>query len=60
PAHHGLNTAPEPAPPHPDTPSDVRAPNNVTAPREAFGRRCWIQYMPHAGAIEVRDIGWAG
>lgn len=28
--------------------------------REVFGRRCWIQYMPHAGAIEVRDIGWAG
>lgn len=19
----------------------------------------WIQYLPHAGAIEVRDIGWA-
>jgi hypothetical protein len=26
--------------------------------REAFGWRCWIQYMPHAAAIEVREIGW--
>ncbi len=24
------------------------------------GRLDWIQYLPHAGAIEVRDIGWAG
>jgi hypothetical protein len=39
---------------------DVRDPGSVEEIREAFGRRCWIQYMPHAGAIEVRDIGWAG
>ncbi|MFB6782662.1 hypothetical protein ACFCX0_36160 [Streptomyces sp. NPDC056352] len=38
---------------------DVRGPGSVEEIREAF-RRCWIQYMPHAGAIEVRDIGWAG
>ncbi|MER6162724.1 hypothetical protein ABT147_45855 [Streptomyces sp. NPDC001868] len=39
---------------------DVRDPGSVEEIREALGRRCWIQYMPHAGAIEVRDIGWAG
>jgi hypothetical protein len=39
---------------------DVRDPGSVEEIREAFGRRCWIQYMPHAGAIEVRDIGWSG
>jgi hypothetical protein len=39
---------------------DVRDSGSVEEIREAFGRRCWIQYIPHAGAIEVRDIGWAG
>ncbi|WP_328512932.1 hypothetical protein OHB25_58955 [Streptomyces mirabilis] len=39
---------------------DVRDPGSVEEIREAFGRRCWIQFTPHAGAIEVRDIGWAG
>ncbi|WP_405842465.1 hypothetical protein OG528_29285 [Streptomyces platensis] len=39
---------------------DVRDKGAVEEIREAFGQRCWIQYMPHAGAIEVRDIGWAG
>ncbi|AJC61938.1 hypothetical protein [Streptomyces sp. 769] len=39
---------------------DVRDPGAWEEIREAFGRRCWIQYMPHAGAIEVREIGWAG
>lgn len=39
---------------------DVRDPGSVEEIREAFGSRCWIQYMPHAGAIEVREIGWAG
>jgi hypothetical protein len=39
---------------------DVRDSGSVEEIREAFGRRCWIQYMPHAGAIKVRDIGWAG
>ncbi|WP_086706544.1 hypothetical protein [Streptomyces antimycoticus] len=39
---------------------DVRDPGSVEQIREAFGRRCWIQYMPHAEAVEVRDIGWAG
>ncbi|MGW1658900.1 hypothetical protein [Streptomyces atratus] len=40
---------------------DVRDPGSVEEIREAFGRRCWIQYMPHpAGAIEVREIGWVG
>jgi len=38
---------------------DVRAPGFVEEIREAFGQWCWIQYMPHAGAIEVHDIGWA-
>ncbi|MGW0538671.1 hypothetical protein [Streptomyces sp. NPDC003032] len=40
--------------------ADVRDPGSVEEIREVFGRRCWIQYLPHAGAIEVRDIGWAG
>lgn len=39
---------------------DVRDPGSVEEIREAFGRRCWIQFMPHAGAVEVRGIGWAG
>ncbi|WP_435861721.1 hypothetical protein [Streptomyces milbemycinicus] len=39
---------------------DVRDPGSVEEIREAFGRQCWIQFRPHAGAIEVRDIGWAG
>ncbi|WP_019070606.1 hypothetical protein [Streptomyces hokutonensis] len=39
---------------------DVRDPGSVEEIREAFGRRCWIQYMPHDGAVEVREIGWAG
>ncbi|MEH0428820.1 hypothetical protein QBB34_21295 [Streptomyces stelliscabiei] len=39
---------------------DVRDPGSVEEIREAFGPRCWIQYMPYAGAIEVREIGWAG
>jgi hypothetical protein len=39
---------------------DVRDPGSVDESREAFGR-CWIQYLPDAaGAIEIRDIGWAG
>jgi len=40
--------------------SDVRDASSVEEISEAFGSRCWIQYMPHAGAIEVREIGWAG
>ncbi|MFB6784515.1 hypothetical protein ACFCX0_46460 [Streptomyces sp. NPDC056352] len=40
---------------------DVRDPGSVEEIREAFGRRRWIQYMPHpAGAIEVGEIGWVG
>ncbi|MBZ3904464.1 hypothetical protein [Streptomyces griseiscabiei] len=39
---------------------DVRDPGSVEEIREAFSARCWIQYMPHDGAIEVREIGWAG
>ena len=39
---------------------DVRDLGSVEEIREAFGHRCWIHYMPRAGAIEVRDIGWAG
>ncbi|MEE1765325.1 hypothetical protein [Streptomyces sp. SP18BB07] len=39
---------------------DVRDPGSVEEIREAFGARCWIQYMPHEGAIEVREIAWAG
>ncbi|WP_405933672.1 hypothetical protein [Streptomyces sp. NBC_00827] len=39
---------------------DVRDVGSTEEIREAFGRRCWIQFMPHAGAIEVREIGWAG
>ncbi|WP_330306211.1 MULTISPECIES: hypothetical protein [unclassified Streptomyces] len=39
---------------------DVRDAGAIEEIREAFGARCWVQYMPHAGAIEVREIGWAG
>ncbi|MEU7154090.1 hypothetical protein AB0B15_39675 [Streptomyces sp. NPDC045456] len=39
---------------------DVRDPGATEEIREAFSARCWIQYTPHAGAIEVREIGWAG
>ncbi|MFJ9105826.1 hypothetical protein ACIRJM_46170 [Streptomyces sp. NPDC102405] len=39
---------------------DVRDPGSVEEIREAFGRQCWIQYLPHASALEVRDIGWVG
>lgn len=39
---------------------DVRDPGSIEEIREAFGARSWIQYMPHTGAIEVREIGWAG
>ncbi|GGU68615.1 hypothetical protein GCM10010211_37470 [Streptomyces albospinus] len=39
---------------------DVRDPGAVEEIREAFGPCCWIQYMPHDGTIEVREIGWAG
>ncbi|RSO40152.1 hypothetical protein DMH15_16075 [Streptomyces sp. WAC 06725] len=39
---------------------DVRDPGSVEEIREAFGAHCWLQYTPHAGAIEVREIGWAG
>ncbi|MET8561259.1 hypothetical protein ACFW5W_08330 [Streptomyces sp. NPDC058783] len=39
---------------------DVRDPGSIEEIREAFGARCWIQFMPHTGAIEVREIGWAG
>ncbi|MCX5327845.1 hypothetical protein [Streptomyces sp. NBC_00140] len=39
---------------------DVRDPGSVEEIREAHGSRCWIKYMPHAGAVEVRDIGWVG
>lgn len=39
---------------------DVRDSGSVEEIREAFGARCWIQYMPYEGAIEVREIGWAG
>jgi hypothetical protein len=37
----------------------VQDPGSVEEIREAFGRRCWI-HMPHADAIEIRDISWAG
>jgi hypothetical protein len=36
---------------------DVDDPGSAEEIREAFGRRCWIQYMPHAGAVEVRRVG---
>ncbi|AJC58560.1 hypothetical protein GZL_05987 [Streptomyces sp. 769] len=39
---------------------DVRDVGSVEEIREAFGPLCWVQYTPHAGAIEVREIGWAG
>ncbi|MET7520548.1 hypothetical protein ABZS88_46000 [Streptomyces sp. NPDC005480] len=39
---------------------DVRDPGSWEEIRKAFGPRCWVQYMPHAGAIEVREIGWIG
>ena len=39
---------------------DVCDEGSVEEIREAFGRRCWVQFMPHACAIEVREIGWAG
>ncbi|WJV44529.1 hypothetical protein [Streptomyces flavofungini] len=39
---------------------DVRDAGAIEEIREAFGARCWIQYMPHDGAIAVREIGWAG
>ncbi|WP_327750033.1 hypothetical protein [Streptomyces europaeiscabiei] len=39
---------------------DVRDPGSAEEIREVFGRHCWIQYMPYDGAIEVREIGWAG
>lgn len=48
-----VRTAPRPWP-------DVRDAGSVEEIREAFGPRCWLQYTPHAGAIEVREIGWAG
>ncbi|WP_199844804.1 hypothetical protein [Streptomyces sp. DSM 15324] len=32
---------------------DVRDLGSVEEIREAFGRRCWIQFMPHAGAIDI-------
>ncbi|MEU3035523.1 hypothetical protein ACIBWG_30195 [Streptomyces griseoaurantiacus] len=38
----------------------VRDTGSVEEIRKASGRRCWIHCLPHAGAIEVRDIGWAG
>ncbi|MFF1570231.1 hypothetical protein ACFVY1_43880 [Streptomyces sp. NPDC058293] len=39
---------------------DVRDPGPGEEIREAFERRCWVQYMPHARAIEVREIHWIG
>ncbi|MFE3526995.1 hypothetical protein ACFXOD_36565 [Streptomyces sp. NPDC059161] len=39
---------------------DVRDPGSIEEIREAFGAHCWIQFMPFAGAIEVREIGWVG
>lgn len=39
---------------------DVRDEGSVEEIREAFGFRCWIQFTLHAGAVEVREIGWAG
>ncbi|WP_018385289.1 hypothetical protein [Wenjunlia vitaminophila] len=39
---------------------DVRDRGSVEEIREAHGGRCWVQYSPRAGALEVRDIGWAG
>ncbi|MFF1725315.1 hypothetical protein [Streptomyces sviceus] len=29
--------------------------HDVEEVREAWGRHCWIQYLPHAGVSEVRD-----
>ncbi|WP_407286444.1 hypothetical protein [Streptomyces sp. BP-8] len=40
--------------------ADVRDVGSVEEIREAFGTHCWVQYTPHAGAIEVREIGWVG
>ncbi|MFI9569616.1 hypothetical protein [Streptomyces rishiriensis] len=37
---------------------DVRDPGCVEEIREAYGRRRRIQYLPHAGAIEIRAISW--
>ncbi|MCX4641443.1 MULTISPECIES: hypothetical protein [unclassified Streptomyces] len=39
---------------------DARDPGPWEEIREAFERRCWLQYMPHARAIEVREIDWIG
>lgn len=39
---------------------DVADPGSVEEIREAWGAHCWVQYTPRAGAVEVRDIGWAG
>ncbi|MFI2207017.1 hypothetical protein ACH47Z_41235 [Streptomyces sp. NPDC020192] len=39
---------------------DVRDPGSVEEIRETFGHLRRIPYMPHTGAIEVREIGWAG
>ncbi|WP_405889512.1 hypothetical protein OG427_02970 [Streptomyces sp. NBC_00133] len=39
---------------------DVRDVGSAEEICEAFGHHCRIQFMPHAGAIEVREIGWAG
>src|SRR5689334_9539331 len=30
---------------------DVRDPGSVEEIREAFGSRCWVPYMPHAGTF---------
>ncbi|MFD0068361.1 hypothetical protein [Streptomyces sp. NPDC056690] len=37
---------------------DVRDPGSVEEIWEAFGARRWVQYMPHEGTVEVREIGW--
>lgn len=36
---------------------DVRDPGSVEEILEAFARRCWIQYLPHAGAIQAGRCG---
>ncbi|WP_329321695.1 hypothetical protein [Streptomyces sp. NBC_01262] len=32
--------------------------SSVEEIREAYGSRCWVHYQQHAGAVEVRGIGW--
>ena len=39
---------------------DVADWSSVEEVREAHGSRCWVQYRPQAGEVEVRDVAWVG